>query len=148
MQQPHHGFKNIEIKKCLFIFRNTKITDLYFILFMDEKEANWMFEIATRTGPKYSVPPADGIPYAFPQLPLEKVLKLDTNEDFVHFIQRDIAEYVKDDKKNFGDWGWYILKEINIEKWKALYETKLSERRKELQQVVEKEKKAEQIKMF
>ncbi len=135
-------------KEYLFIFRNIVITDRYFILYMSEGEANWMFEMATRTGPKYSKPPEDGSVWGFPEIPLEKVLQAESNEDFVRFIQREIAEFVKDEIKGFGDWGWYILKEIDIEKWKALYQNKISEERSQLKNVAVKEKKAEQIKMF
>ncbi len=139
--------KTYNQKKYLFIYRNTEIPDRYFITYDTEFDGNWLYEIATRSGPKYSVPPTDG-PYAFPQLPLEKPLQYDADEWFVHFIQRDIAEYVKDEKKDFGEWGWYILKEIDIEKWKDLYQLKLTEQRKELQEVFKKENKSSQLKIF
>ncbi len=135
-------------KQYLFILRHRENPERHFILFDSEYDGQWVLDIANRTGKKYGVPQPEGEDWAFPKMPLEKVLQLESDEGFVRFIQTDIAEYVKDDKKDFGDWGWYILKEIDIEKWKALYQIKLSEQRKQLQDVVQKEKKTDQIKMF
>ena len=139
---------NYHNKKYLFILRHGEKPDRHFILFDTEYDGQWMLDIANRTGKKYSVLQPEGEDWSFPKMPLEKVLQAESDEGFVRFIQNDIALYEKDDKKDFGDWGWYILKEIDIEKWKALYQTKLSEQRKQLQQVVQKEKKTAQIKMF
>lgn len=135
-------------KQYLFIFRNREKPERHFILFDSEYDGQWMLDITNRQGEKYGVPQPEGEDWSFPKLPLEKILQVEADEGFVRFIQNDIAGYEKDEKKVFGDWGWYILNEIDIEKWKALYQTKLLEQRKQSLQRVEKEKKVEQIKMF
>ena len=137
---------NYSVKDYLFIFRSTEHKDHYIIFFDSENFAQRYFEQTTRSGTKYGVPPADGVPYGYPHFPLEKILQADATKEFVDYLQNTIAE--EKIESRLGDFGWYILKEIDIEKWKALYQTKLSEQRKQLQQVVQKEKKTEQIKMF
>ncbi len=62
------------------------------IFYKSENFANAIFEQWTRSGSKYGVPPADGVPYAYPIIPMEKVLKLDVDDEkFVDFIQKYIA---------------------------------------------------------
>jgi hypothetical protein len=135
-------------KEYLFIFRSTEFADHYLLIYTSESKANHIFESSTRTGPKYGMAPADGIPWGFPYIPMEKVLQLDADEPFVNYIKQHIAVYANDDKKNHGDWGWYIIKEIDTEKWMASYQAKLSEQRNKLKEAIGSEKKAEQIKMF
>ncbi len=47
-----------------------------------------------------------------------------------------------------GDFGWYILKEINIEKWKGLYQLKAFEERKRIMQVAKPDKNADRLNYF
>ncbi len=47
-----------------------------------------------------------------------------------------------------GSWGWYILKEIDVEKWMNLYQKKRAEQRNASHTAIKKDKKAEQLKMF
>lgn len=118
------------------------------IFYDTENFANGIFERWTRTGPKYGVPPADGVPYAYPIIPMEKVLKLDVeDEKFVDFIQNHIA-LEKIDRNWMGSWGWYILKEIDTEKWMNLYQEKFAQQRNLLQASIKKDKRSEQLKMF
>lgn len=139
--------KNYSVKEYLFIFRSTEYQDHYIIFYDSEKFANRYFEQITRSGPKYGIPSADGVPYGYPHFQLERVLQADNvTEKFVEYLRNTLAE--EKIESRLGDFGWYNLKEINIEKWKALYQAKTSEQRKQLHEVVQKEKKAEQIKIF
>ena len=137
---------NYSIKEYLFIFRSTQYKDHYIIFFDSENFASRYFEQVTRSGPKYGVLPADGVPYGYPHFSLEKVLQAEANEKFVDYLRNTIAK--EKIESTLGDFGWYILTEIDIEKWKFLYQAKLSLQRQQLLEVVQKEKKAEQIKIF
>ncbi len=137
----------IALKYYLFIYRNTKLPDHCIIIYHNEKFANGFYEKISRKGPKYGVPPADGIPYAHPYYPLEKILQADNvDERFVDYLQHTIAEERVEGR--LGNYGWYILKEIDIDKWTNLYNTQLSEQRRVLLETANKEKKAVQAKMF
>ena len=131
----------------LFIFRNLELPDHYFIVYGSEIEGTSFFIKTTRIGTKYGVEPADGVPYWHPHYRLEKVLQTtDADERLVEFVKKEVAEEKPEGKLDI--YGWYILKEIDIEKWKELYQSKLTEQRKKLQDPVQKEKKTEQIRMF
>ncbi len=136
---------NYSVKEYLFIFRSIDHQDHYIIFYDSEKFANRYFEQVTRSGPKYGVPPADGVPYGYPHFELEKVLQEEASETFVEYLRNTIAEEKIDSR--LGDFGWYILKDLDIGKWKTLYQTKVSEQRKDLQQVDQEEKKVEQTRL-
>ena len=137
---------NYSIKEYHFIFRSTEYKDHYIIFFDSENFASRYFEQVTRSGPKYGVLPADGVPYGYPHFPLEKVLQVDATQEFVDYLRNTIAK--EKIESTLGDFGWYILEDPDIEKWKALYQMKISAQRKLLQEVARKEKKVEQIKIF
>lgn len=135
------------LKDYLFIYRNTEQQDHYIILYNNELFAKGFFEKISRTGTKYGVPPADGIPYAYPHYPLEKVLQADdVDERFVDYLQHTIAEEKMEGR--LGNFGWYILKEIDVDKWKTLHNRKLAEQRRTLLEASNNEKKLEQAKLF
>ncbi|MDQ2720648.1 MAG: hypothetical protein M3Z26_12940 [Bacteroidota bacterium] len=137
---------NYIVKEYLFIFRSKEYEDHYIIFFESEHFANRYFEQITRSGPKYGILPEDGVPYGYPYFQLEKVLQADANKEFVEYLQNRIAGEKIECK--LGDYGWYILKEIDVEKWKALYQTELSKQRRKMLEVGQNDKKGAQIKMF
>src|SRR5436190_1360140 len=102
---------NYSIKEYLFIFRSTKYLNHYIIFYDSENFAQRYFEQIARSGPKYGVPPADGVPYGYPHFALEEVLQADNvTEGFVDYLRNTIAEEKVEGR--LGDFGWYILKEI------------------------------------
>ena len=135
------------LKDYLFIFSNTELKDHYIIIYNNETFAKGFFEKISRTGTKYSVPPADGIPYAYPHYPLEKVFQVpNVDEKFADYLRNTIAEEKTEGR--LGNFGWYILKEINIDKWINLYQAKLAEQKRVLLETANKEEKVEQAKLF
>ncbi len=139
---------NNRAKYFLFIFRNIEFPNHYLLLYDTESTARFVFESTTRTGPKYGVMPEDGIPYGYNYVPMERVLQYETDEHFVHFIKLHIAEYASDFKKNYGEWGWYIINEINVEEWERMYQAQIAEQRKQALEAANKNKKPEQISLF
>ncbi len=137
---------NYSVKEYLFIFRSTSYKNHYIIFYDSENFAKVYFEQITRSGPKYGVLPTDGVPYGYPHFSVEKVLQADATEEFVDYLRNTIAE--EKIESTLGDFGWYILKDLDIEKWKAQYQLKISAQKKQLQDAVRKEKKVEQIKIF